>query len=131
MSLDFKDTVTLYSVRKNTYGGDVLDEGTEVPALVIQTTAFSRGSRADVIGAGAGTQAKGTMLYLPPDDEFVVTHDQRLEGMVAQVDIYDGVSAQQFYRITGVTPVRDILLDNEVQHVEVELSKIEGFSYVS
>lgn len=121
VQLCFKDTVNIFKVRKDEYGNDVPQSAVAVPALYEQVTGFEHGNNRDSVSSAS-------RLYLPGDDEFVVENGQRLEGMVVQINPFGAEGSEQYFRISNVTPVRDILLCNEVQHVECDLRKVEGFS---
>lgn len=123
IALDFKDSVVIYPVRKDGYGNDVADTGVTVPALYEQTTGYEHANNRDAVSGVS-------RLYLPANNEFVLARAQRLEGMVVKVNLFGGESVQQLFRIVSVTPVRDILLGNDLQHVECELRKIAGVSNV-
>lgn len=114
--LDFKDQAEIYDVRTNAYGGDVLGEPTTVLALYEQTTGYSHGGNQDSTTAAS-------RLYLPGDDAFVLAHAERLEGMIVKINPFGAPGSQQYFRIASVTPIRDILLGNVLQHVECDLAK--------
>lgn len=122
--LEFKDEALIYVVRKSGYGNDVPMAPATVPALYEQTTGHEHGANQDATTAGS-------RLYLPGDDNFVTEHAERLEGMIVQINPYGAMTSEQYFRINSVTPVRDILLGNQLQHVECDLAKVEEFSYVS
>lgn len=120
--LCFNETVLIYPTRRSNYGDEVYEEPVEVPAIYVQSTSYSHSGNQDAITAGP-------LLYMPGDDEFVVAKGFRLEGMVVAVNPFGAAEHQQHFRITDVEPVRDILLDNRVRHVECALSKVTDFSY--
>lgn len=121
MRMRFSDTVTLYDVTEDGYGDKTLDEGTEVPAAFEQIISKPHGDNQDAI-------VSSSRLYLPADDEFLVSRGYRLEGLLAKVNVLEGVDTQQFFRITTVSPIRDTLLNNEVTHVECDLDKSTDFT---
>ena len=124
IKLDFKDQALIYAVRKTGYGNDIPEAPAVVPALYEQTTGHEHASNQDAVSAAS-------RLYLPGDDPFVLAHGERLEGMIVQINPFGAVASQQYFRLGSITPVRDILLGNQLQHVECDLSKVEDFSYVS
>lgn len=119
MKLDFPDTCLIYPNGPLSISGrSALGEPTTVPCLYVQVTAYQHASSQDAI---TGT----SVLALPPDDPFVLEHADRLEEMVVEVNPFNGVAAGQRFKIEKATPARDVLLGNEVQHIECELKKIE------
>jgi hypothetical protein len=119
MKLDFPDTCLIYPNGPLSISGrSSLGEPATVPCLYVQTTAYQHGSSQDAI---VGTP----VLALPPDDVFVLAHSYRLEEMVVEVNPFTGAAAGQRFKIASVTVARDVLLANEVQHIECELKKIE------
>lgn len=122
--LCFNETVSIYAVRRSAYGDEEHEEPVEVPAIYVQSTGYAHAGNQDAV-TGAPT------LYLPGDDDFVVSKGFRLEGMIVAVNPFNAPEHQQHFRIIDVEPVRDILLDNRVRHVECVLSKVTDFSYAS
>jgi hypothetical protein len=122
--LIFEDTCLIYPTTVDGYGHDVLGTPITVPCMYVQTTAYQHSSSQDAI---VGTQR----LALPAFDSFVLSQGYRLEGLVVEVNPFDGSGSAQRFKITSVTPARDILLGNEVHHVECDLKKIETEAYVS
>lgn len=120
--LCFNETVLIYPIRRDRYGTEVYQTPVEVPAIYVQSTGFAHSGNQDAITAGPS-------LYLPGDDDFVTAKGYRLEGMVVEVNPFDAPAHQQHFRITEVTPARDVLLDNRVRHVECALTKVTDFSY--
>jgi hypothetical protein len=124
IALDFKDEALIYPVRKGGYGNDIPQAPVTVPALYEQTTGFEHANNQDAISSSS-------RLYLPGTDSFVLEHGERLEGMVVQINPFGTAGSEQYFRLTSVTPIRDILLGNQLQHVECELEKIDWSGYVS
>lgn len=119
-TLNFNETVTIYPVTHNDYGKDVLGDGEEMLGMFEQTTGFEHSNNQDAV---TGT----SRVYLPPDNDFIIDHHYRLEGMVIKVNPFDAEDADQYFRIVSVTPGRDILRSNKVRHIECELSKTTDF----
>jgi hypothetical protein len=117
--LNFRDTIKLYRLRKDGYGDDSPEEAVELNGMYEQVTGYEHASNRDGINAAS-------RLYLPANNDFLLEVGYRLEGMKVQINPYDAAGAQQFFRISTVTPVRDILLCNQVQHVECDLVKVEN-----
>lgn len=125
IELDFSDTCLIYpGGTLDFYGQASLGTPATVPCLYVQRTAYQHGSSQDSI---VGTP----VLALPADDTFVLEHSYRLEEMVVEVNPFGASSSSQYFKITKVTPARDVLLGDEVQHVECELAKIEVAANVS
>lgn len=116
-SLNFPDTCRIYPTTPDDYGQPIPGTPTTVPCLYEQTTAYQHSSSQDAI---TGTPR----LVLPADDEFVQTNAYRLEEMIAEINPFGGPALAQQFKIVSVTPGRDVLLGNEVTHVECELKKI-------
>jgi hypothetical protein len=122
--LDFPETCRIYPTTVDAYGKDVLGEPATVPCMYGQTTGYQHGSSQDAI---VGTP----WLALPGDDSFVQDHAFRLEEMIVEINPFGGSATSQRFKITSVTPARDVLLNNELKHVECELKKIETQADVS
>lgn len=122
--LDFKDQAVIYPVTSSGYGDDVFGTPHTVPALYEQTTGFSHGNSQDAVSAASH-------IYLPGDDSFILENAGRLEGMILMVNPLGADDSQQYFRISSVTPARDILLGNQLQHVECNLTKTSRVPNVS
>jgi len=122
--LIFRDTCDIYAPTVDEYGTEQLGSPTSVPCLYVQTTAYAHGaSRDEIVGV--------SKLVLPGSHQFLTAHAYRLEEMIVQVNPFGNIGAAQTFKITSVTPVRDLLLFNTVHHVECELKKVELAAYVS
>lgn len=120
--LEFKDVCTFYPIDGlTTDGRAVQGDPVEVPCLFEQTTAYQHTNSQDAI-------VGGPRLVLPGDNAFVLAQAYRLEELVVDVNPWGGVSAMQRFKVTSVTPGKDLLLGNEVSHVECELQKVEVVS---
>jgi hypothetical protein len=119
LQLDFQETCLIYPTTPNAYGQPVLGTPATVPCMYEQTTAYQHGSSQDAV-TGA------PRLVLPHDDDFVLAHAYRLEEMVVEVNPFGGSGVAQRFKIASVTPGRDLLLGNEVRHVECDLKKVEA-----
>lgn len=124
IELDYRDTATFYTATVDGYGQATLTDPVDVPSIYEQTTGYQHVNSQDAV---VGTPR----LLLPADDAFVVAHAQRLEGLIVDVNPFGGDGPRQRFKVARVTPGRDVLLGNELQHVECELNKIETESYVS
>lgn len=122
--LIFRDTCQIYAPTPDDYGTPQLGTGTTVPCMFVQTTAYQHGASRDAITGIS-------RLVLPGQNTFVLDHAYRLEEMVVEVNPFGAANSAQLFKITSVTPARDLLLFNEVHHVECDLKKIEISSYVS
>lgn len=122
--LDFPETCVIYPTTVDSYGQTVLGTPATVPCMYEQTTAYQHGSSQDAV---VGTPR----LALPADNAFLQAHAYRLEEMVVEVNPFGGSATAQRFKITSVTPARDVLLSNEVHHVECELKKVETEANVS
>lgn len=119
-ALDYRDTCTFYAPAGLTSDGRVSrGEGTDVPCMFEQTTAYQHINSQDAI-------VGGPRLLVPADDSFVRGRAYRLEGLVVEVNPWGSDGAAQRFKVTTVTPARDLLLGNEVTHVECELQKVEA-----
>lgn len=121
--LDFPESCLIYSTTVTDYGQTVLGDPVTVPCMYLQTTAYQHSSSQDAI---VGTPR----IALPGDDPFVIANAYRLEEMVVEINPFGASAATQRFKVTSVTPVRDVLLDNEVRHVECDLKKVETAAYV-
>lgn len=124
IALPFRDTALFYPSTADDYGQDVLGDPTEVPCMFVQTTGYAhRGSQDAITGA--------PRIALPADHEFVTDRAYRLEGLIVEVNPFGGSGSAQRFKVSSVTPARDLLLANQLHHVECELQKVETESYVS
>lgn len=122
--LVYRDTCTIYEVTPDDYGSPQLGDPTTVSCLFVQTTAYQHSANRDTITGIS-------RLVLPGQDPFVTAHSYRLEEMVVEVNPFGDTDAAQMFKITSVTPVRDLLLFNTVHHVECDLKKVQTGAYVS
>lgn len=120
MSLVFEDTATLYKVRKNGYGNDIPQDGVDVPAIYEQSTGAGHGASQDFVSSDG-------VLFLPPNNEFLIDNGYRLEGMVAKINVFGYEGSEQYFKIVTVRPMRDTLIGNKVRHVECDLEKVGDF----
>lgn len=122
--LVFQETCQIYPTTVDEYGKDVLGTPAAVACMYEQNTAYQHSNSQDaVVGV--------PRLVLSADDAFVQEHAYRLEEMIVQVNPFGGSSTAQRFKIVSITPGRDLLLGNEVRHVECELKKIETAADVS
>lgn len=119
----FQDSCTLYSVTTDKWGNDVPDNSAVMPCTFVQRTDIVHANFRDTITADS-------FLYLPVND-FTSDNFYRLEGMRTIVNPFGNSDSQQYFKITSVTAARDVLLDNQVEHIECGLAKIGAFDYVS
>lgn len=124
LDLTFPETCRIYPTTVDEYGQMVLGTPATVPCMYEQTTAYQHSGFQDAI---VGTPR----LALPPDDAFLQEHAYRLEEMVVEINPFGASATAQRFKIASVTPARDILLGNQVGHLECELKKIATESDVS
>lgn len=117
--LDFPETCLIYPTTVDSYGQTILGNPVTVPCMYLQTTAYQHGNSQDAV---VGTPR----IALPGDDDFLIANNYRLEEMVIEINPFGASAASQRFKVTSVTPARDVLLDNEVRHVECDLKKIEA-----
>lgn len=122
--LIFRDTCDIYAATVDEYGTQQLGEPTAVPCMFVQTTGYQHGASRDEINSTS-------RIAFPATHPFLTAHGYRLEEMIVQVNPFGNDGASQTFKITSVTPVRDLLLFNTVHHVECSLKKIEIGAYVS
>lgn len=124
--MDYKDEVRFYETASGNYGQDVLGDPLNrevIRGLLVQRTGFAN-NRFD-------TATADNQLFLPGDDEWLADNYLRLEGMVVSVSPFGADHTEQLFRVTRVVPARDLLLDAQVQHLELELTllaEVEGVS---
>ncbi|RDH76346.1 hypothetical protein DVS77_21570 [Mycolicibacterium moriokaense] len=121
LALNFNDTVSIYAVRRNGYGKLVPQTAVEIPAIYEQNTGRNHAGHQD-------SSSSAGRLFLPGDNSFVAANGQRLEGMIAEINVFGYEDSQQYFRISSVQPYRDTLLGNTIQHVECGLEKVENFN---
>lgn len=122
--LTFPETCRIYPTTVDEYGQTQLGTAVTVPCMYEQTTAYQHGNFQDAI---VGTPR----LALPADDVFLQDHAYRLEEMIVEINPFGGSATAQRFKITSVTPARDILLNNQVGHVECDLKKVSTEGDVS
>lgn len=117
--LVFHDTATLYFPTPDDYGTETLGSGASVPAILEQRIGVAHSNNQDSLDGGS-------ILYLPADNATVVANHYRLEGAIVVVNPFGENADDQYFRITNASPLRDFLLDNEVQHIECDLQKVSN-----
>lgn len=122
--LVYRDTCDIYDPTRDEYGTPQFGAATQLPCLYVQTTAYQHGAGQDAI---TGT----SRIVLPGQHPFVTGHSYRLEEMIVNVNPFGADASAQLFKIVNVTVARDVLLYDQVHHVECDLKKIEGSAYVS
>jgi hypothetical protein len=122
--LIYRDTCQIYETTPDEYGTPQLGTAYTLACLFVPTTAYSHGASRDTIG---GT----SRMVVPPNDPFVLAHAYRLEEMVVEYNPFGAANNVQLFKITSVTPVKDLLLYDQVRNVECALKKVEISQYVS
>lgn len=117
--LAFPETCIIYETTVDNYGKTVLGTPHTVECMYLQTIGYQHGNSQDSL---VGTPR----LALPGDDAFLVASNFRIEEMIVEANPFGASAAAQRFKIVSVTPARDVLLDNEVRHVECELKKVEA-----
>jgi hypothetical protein len=124
IELNWNEKVTVHDQTSgDAYGGDVLDSGHECDAVVEYGVRFSHGNHQDA-------SQSSTRIYLKSNN-WIVSKNYRLEGMIVKVNPFADSDAQEYYRITDCTAGRDVLLNNEIQHVECVVEHATDYSQVS
>lgn len=124
MSPDYQDTITLIEASVDGYGVESVAEEAKVSAAVEFNTAWRHGSNQDAINSNA-------VVFVDPEDEFVIEHCNRLEGMLVIIPLFGAGSAGAWYRVTSCAVSRDHQLANEIDNIQLNLKKSAGISGVS
>lgn len=110
-------TLTIFDVAADDYGDPAtIGEGTQVKCLLENTEGWENDNYADA--------TQGTITcQIWPDDEFYVTKNGRLQGLLAQFVRVGTPGDRDWYRIASVRP-GESLVDGAADLVELTLAKI-------
>lgn len=117
MELEYNDTAWIYPRTVGDYGEYIPGTAVEVACKFIQRVGESHGAFQDSV-------TSASRIYLPADTDLFTDEGYRLEGLIVKVNPFDAEGAEQFFQITNVVPARDVLLDNQIRHVECDLEKV-------
>lgn len=124
--LEYKDVVQLIvpSLSADGFATEIISEIEDVPGLFLSTTGYQHGGfqSADVSDA---------QVYLDPENDFVIDHFNRLEGMLVVANPFGEAEHMAWYRITSVITGQDKLLDNQIDNILCQLKKTKELPYVS
>lgn len=125
IKLCYKDTATLVKVRASEYGDTkVLQSEADVPVIFLQTTGFVRSNRQENVDADA-------ICYPDPENAFIVSNHNRLEGMYLLAPLYGIDEDEGWYKVTRVSVNRNHLLGTQIDNIELTLKKTRRIPGVS
>ena len=116
IGLEYKDTIQIAKKSYNGYGDATTVESVTVPALFTQSTGSLQQSDSAYVTSDA-------QAYVDPENEFVKENGYRLEGMMVLASPFVTDASQSWYEITTVRVGQDKLLTNQIDNVEIFLSK--------
>lgn len=119
--LDYKDTVRLVLPQVDGYGAEMVGDEEDVKAIFGQNTGWAHGNNQAAITSDA-------FCYIDPNNQFVVDHFNRLEGMLMVAQLFGAAAEETWYRVINVSVGRDSLLCNTIDHILLSLKKSTGIS---
>lgn len=123
MKLRYPDTVILVDPVIGNSGEEKIGRQETVKCIFGSSTGFGHSANEDLINSDA-------IAYLDHEDDYVVSENNRLEGMLLIADQGEGAS-DAWYRIIQVNVGKRSLLDNALDNVQVNLKKTGAIGYVS
>ncbi len=125
MKLNYNETVTFYSTKSDVYANNKrIDEKADVDCIFTQATNFSHNAFRDTIDADA-------ICYPDFENDFIISHHNRLEGMYILAPIFGDPDERALYKVINCTINRDHLLSNKIDNIELILKKSEKILFVS
>lgn len=125
MNLDYPDTATFYFVTSSGYGNNkVISEQEDVPVVWVPSTGFTR------INPGELTTSDA-QCYPDPENDFVIEHNYRLEGMYILAPLFDVDDDAGWYKVINCNIYRDHLIDNQIDNIQLLLKKTRRVLNVS
>lgn len=112
--MKFRDEVKLYLPTKSIYGQSVAGASHTVKAIVEQTSGMTRGGGYDALTGDA-------RAYLDGSDSWLTSLGYLIEGYYLSVNLY---GIEQVYRVTNMAIGRAVVTDGRVQHIEVDLERV-------
>lgn len=119
--IDYKDSIRLILPTVNGYGTELVDDEATVKCLFGQNTGWSHSANQDAITSDA-------YCYVDPKNEFVMSHFNRLEGMLIVAQLFGVGESDAWYRVTSVSVGRDLLLCNNIDNILLGLTKTVGIT---
>jgi hypothetical protein len=117
MFLPYKDTATFYKVASDEYGRKKLvTEYEDVPVIFLQGIKVIQSGGKETLDADA-------VCYPDPENDFVVSNYNRLEGMFIKAPLYGVDNDDAWYRVESATVNRDHLLTNTIDNILLILKK--------
>lgn len=117
MRLNYPDLVTFVEVQSDGYrGSKSIVEQEAVPVIFLQTTGFVSGNFQENVDADA-------ICYPDPTNDFVISNNDRLEGMYILAPLFDVDNDKGWYKVTKVEISRDHLLGNVIDNIQCLLKK--------
>lgn len=123
--LEYPDTATFVVAASGAYANDkMMSEQFEVNVVFVQNLQFRRTNFQDQIDADA-------ICYPDIENEFIVSHFNRLEGMYVMMSLYGAPETISWFKVSQVVVNRDHLLNNEIDNIELRLKKANPVPGVS
>jgi hypothetical protein len=122
--IDYNDVITIIEPGVDGYGNETVKNEAIVAAVWEQNTGYRHGSNQSAIDANA-------TALVDPDNEFVQSKFDRLEGMLVIAPLFGASVGVSWYRITSVVVSRDTQLANEIDNIQLHLKKTAGIPGVS
>jgi hypothetical protein len=124
MLCNYQDTATFYKTSPNGYNKRIVEEAVNIPVTFLQSTAFLHSNFQDAVEADA-------VLYVDPEDGFVLENYNRLEGMYVVCTPFGAPRSESWYKVETVEVNRDHLLSNQIDNIRLLLKKTERLEGVS
>lgn len=118
MKLEYDETATFVVALPTGYAKDQTYEAlAEVPVIFEQSVGYGRNNHRDDL--------QGDSIVRPdPEDEFILDHFMRLEGMYVKISPFGSPETKSWFRIIRATVFRDTLLKTEIDNIECLLIKV-------
>lgn len=117
MICNYKDIINIYDYVIDGYGTEKFTDFVSIPSMFFQNTGWANGSNMLEIDSDA-------YAYVDPENTFVKTNFNRLEGMMVEANpMGDTNTARVWYRIIDVNVGQDKLLCNKIDNIVIRLKK--------
>lgn len=124
--IDYKDQVVLVlTAPGDAYGTrEVVETHTASAVVVFGSIGARHAANQDNISADV-------TVFVDPSDAWVQDEHYRLEELLVVIGLFGTPQADAWYQVTDVAIHRDHLLSNQIDNVQLSLSKTASIGYVS
>jgi hypothetical protein len=114
--ISYPDTITLLTTDVNLYGSEIVDEESEVACAIELNTGYMHTANQDAVNSDA-------IVFIDPNDPFVVDNFYRLEEMLVVITKYGSKEEDAWYKVTKAIVSMDHQLTNQIDNVQLNLKK--------